>query len=365
MMQWLKKYQLYIALFVLALGAGWGAYRYIDSTLQVPVPQVGVNVDEKQNDMTDVVEPEQPIEVDEGDANKLRCPLDGAVLMDLTDKRPLAVMIDNSPAARPPLGIDKADLVYEALVEGGITRLMAVFYHDKAAEVGPIRSARPYFVQLAQDTKSVYVHAGQSPQAATMFKEKGIAHLNEIPITRGFWRVTDRVRPHNLLSSTDKLHNLAEDYNLEKSIEVPAFPFYNKQPELPETLRNSDEIIIYYPQQFSQVRYVYHEDSGEYLRFMGEKAHIDGSNNLQLKARNIVVQYVDTKVIDGEGRLEMNMTGKGKAMVFNNGIAYQARWEKDNLSSPTRYYTVKGEEIKFMPGQTWIQIVPTDTRVDY
>ncbi len=367
MKKWLIKYQLYIALFIIALVAGWGTYRYVDSTLDVPVPPVGVNRDEQKDDVSDVVSPpKEPQQSEKSkDTPKLRCPLDGEVLTELPAQRPLAVMVDNAPAARPPLGIADADLVYEALVEGGITRLMAVYYHGQAEEVGPIRSARPYFIQLAQDTSSVYVHAGQSPQAEIMMKEKNIAHLNEIPITRGFWRVKDRAVPHNLLSSTEDLHALADDFDLEKSVEVPAFSFYDEKPDLPETLRNSDEIIVYYPQQFSQVRYVYQKAGGAYLRFLGRKAHIDGRTNLQLKARNIVVQYVDTKVIDGEGRLEMDMIGSGKALVFNNGIAYQARWEKEDLHSPTRYLTVKGEEIKFMPGQTWIQIVPTGTRIDY
>ncbi|MBO8168834.1 MAG: DUF3048 domain-containing protein [Thermoanaerobacteraceae bacterium] len=371
MKNWFRRNALYVILFAVAIFAGFGTYYYISSTLEEQVPPVGINQDEEEK-ITDVTdgspagsEEKEKKETEEAEVSTLRCPIDGAVLEELPQHRPLAVMIGNSVDARPVVGVSEADLVYEALVEGGITRLMAVYYHGEAGKIGSIRSARPYFVTLAQDTGAVYVHVGQSPQAEAFFKKYNIDHLNEIPITEGFWRTKDRVPPHNLFSSTDNLHRLAEKFDMDWTVQVAGLPLETEKPVITDDLRQSPEIIIYYPQQYSQVKYVYRKDTGDYLRYMGGKPYIDGSTNLQIRAKNIVVQYVDTKVIDGEGRLSMKVIGSGDALVFRDGIAYEARWEKTGLHEPTKFTTVNGEEIKFAPGQTWIQLVPTGTRVDY
>ena len=365
MKHWFKRNQLYILLLVFAVAAGVGAYYYINHALENRVPPVGVN-DKEEDELSDAVNsPSKNKEEQPSEVNSLRCPLDGEVVSSLPQDRPLAVMIGNSPVARPVYGVADADLVYEALVEGGITRLMAVYYHGQSARIGSIRSARPYFISLAQDTGAVYVHVGESPQAQTFFKKYGIDHLNEMPITRGFWRVNDRVPPHNLFSSTENLHQLAKDFNMDEEMEVGGFEFEKEIPAASEDFRKSEEIIIYYPEKYSQVKYAYQSDTDDYLRYMGGKAYIDGSKNSQLRAKNIIIQYVNTKVMDGEGRLAMDVMGEGKILVFKNGIAYEGKWSKSGLEEPTKYYDINGEEMKFSPGQIWIQIVPSDTRIDY
>ncbi|GAW93435.1 hypothetical protein TherJR_2420 [Calderihabitans maritimus] len=345
------------------------AFIYINKWLATPVEPVGMVPGQEELALSSGdISPSPDAEKEEAQKQepetKVLCPLDGASLKELPARRPLAVMIDNHSRAHPQSGLREADLVYEMLVEGGITRLMAVYYHNSAEKIGPIRSARPYFIDRALDHNAIYVHVGQSPQAQTYFQEKKPAHLDEYSITKGFWRTDDREPPHNLYTSTDNLWQLASDYNLNQQVDLEGFLFGTEE-NVFNGDREAEEIVIFYPQQFSQVRYVYDPDSRRYRRFMGGKAHIDAETNLQLSASNVIVQFVNTKTIDGVGRLEMDMIGEGKALVFSRGMVKEVRWKKQKLKEATRYLDSEDREVVLEPGQTWIEVVPRDIRIDY
>lgn len=297
---------------------------------------------------------------------KYRCPLDGAALHSMPEGRPVAVIIDNLPAARPQSGLKNADLVYETLAEGGITRMLAVFYHGKASVVGPIRSARPYFIEMANSLNGILVHSGGSPEALEYMKSSNLPHLDEFNHSRYFWRIPQRQSPHNLYSSTDKLHQLAQDVGLNAyETQVPQFEFVsdsNNETIDKHDMLLSDEVKIYFPKRY-EVNYTYDPDEKLYWRFIAGESHMDEVTNSQLSPRNIIVQFVKTRVIDGQGRLEMGIAGHGRALVFTAGTVIEAVWEKSSPDKATVYKTINGEIVKLLPGQSWIEIVPECTKV--
>jgi len=294
-----------------------------------------------------------------------RCPLTGEMVPKETlARRPLAVMIENSPEARPQSGLDKADIVYEMLAEGAITRFLAVYLHGDTAELGPVRSARPYFISRALDYDAVYVYCGGSEAAKKMIRTERIAALDEFGIgRRAFRRVKGRSAPHNLYAGTEKLRKVAEDKGYAGEPEITPFKFLGEG-QTPVGGQSSPGPAIYYPRSYSMAAFKYDESRNIYDRFTGGRPHKDNVTGEQLTARNIIVQYVNTKVIDKEGRLSMTMTGEGRALLFTGGRVYEGRWHKSGLRFRTVFLDEQGQEFKLNPGQTWIEVVPTKIKVE-
>ncbi|MDA8211213.1 MAG: DUF3048 domain-containing protein [Clostridia bacterium] len=278
------------------------------------------------------------------------------------EQRPLAVMVENSPPARPQSGLDKADIVYEVLAEGGITRFMAIFYGGDTGEVGPVRSARPYFLARALEYDALYVHSGGSPEALAQIKELRIADLDQFGNNYPFWRSRDRKAPHNLYGDTRKMRKVAQKKRPDWKAGVPAFAFLEKGQENPDGLP-VNSLTINYANKASQVKYEYNPSDQQYYRSNGGKAHKDAVTGNRLTATNIIVQFTGTKVIDGEGRRKVSMVGTGKGFLFTGGQRYQIEWAKDNLRSATRYKFAGGKEMFLNPGRTWIQVVPKGTEI--
>ncbi|MFA6511511.1 MAG: DUF3048 domain-containing protein [Patescibacteria group bacterium] len=278
---------------------------------------------------------------------------------------PIALMIENITASRPQSGLEKARVVYEALAEGGITRFVALFDTTEAIpEIGPVRSARPYFVALAGEYSALYGHVGGSPQAIAEIRNgtKGVIDLDQFFNSAYYWRSTDRFAPHNVYTSADLLtFALRDEGLLDASGEFSPWDF--SEDEAKESARGVDaqEITINYSTFSYQTRYVYDRASNTYKRFHAEDPHVM-ANNTQIAPKNVIVQFAETSVID-EGRLAMNMDDGGEAIVFNNGMVTKGTWEKED--GRTRFLDVDGDEVALLPGQTWVEIVPTDREVDY
>jgi len=292
-------------------------------------------------------------------------PLTGLTIEQETlERRPLAVMINNSTSARPQSGLDKADVVYEFLAEGGITRLLAIYLQNDVEEVGPVRSARPYFVVKALEFDALYAHCGGSTDALEDIQRYGVADLDEFKIgTKAFWRTSDRVAPHNLYTSTDKLWSYANTKELDTPVNLQGFKFLAKDEEnaLGQT---AEKIFIKYSSKNYNVTYEYNIDNNTYLRFNGPAAHVDKVSGKQLEASNILIQYAPTLAHDNS-RLEIDLMGEGKALLFNNGKVHKGSWKKNSLREQTVFLDETGNEVKLVPGQTWIQVVPTTSEVTY
>ena len=277
--------------------------------------------------------------------------------------RPLSIMVENSEGARPQSGLDKANIVYEVLAEGGITRFLAIYYDQDAEEVGPIRSARPYFVSKSLEHQAIYVHVGGSEEAYNFIKEEKIDDINELVDFQPFWRSTDRKPPHNLYTSTIKLRKEANKLGYIEMIKKQEYQFeINRNEKL--TGRETDSIVIPYNGTYT-VSYKYQPESLKYIRFMNGEPHIDAKTKEQIAVDNIIIQFAETKIIDEEERLAVDFVGKGTGLLFFKGNSTEITWEKPDLRARTLFLDKEGNRIALTPGNVWIQIVPSGLTVKY
>lgn len=292
--------------------------------------------------------------------------LDGTATANPADTSPLVigVMIDNHPDARPQLGLAAARVVYEAPVEGGVTRFLALYAaSDAVTPVGPVRSARPYFVDwLREYGNALYLHSGGSPAALKELKaETQVFDVNEFWRGRYFWRDQKFWPPHNLFTGSAAWQQLAADTAAERPSSTPWQPW--KFGAVSNSATNSystrEFTIPFAPEH--QVRWRYREEAHHYERFVNDVAARDQSGAF-LAARTVVVQYTTMETSDEEGRREIATVGSGSATLFHDGLKLSGRWSKA-AGSRTRFYTESGEEIIFTPGPIWIEVVSLGTRL--
>lgn len=283
---------------------------------------------------------------------------------------PIAVIIDNHLEAWPNYGLSLADIVYEVPVEGGVTRFLAIYIKKNKAvdKIGPVRSARPYLVELAKEYNALLAHAGGSPQALNLIEKLKIHNLEEIAWWGPdyFWRVHSRPMPHNLFTSLEKLLKALIDWGLDNQTAD-----YRKW-KIDSLNKNGRELsgqlvtISFSESKDYQIEYKYQSSTKEYLRYQSNQKHIDALNNKQIAVDNLIIQIIQPKkIIDELGRLKLNLIGQGKAMIFINGQYILAKWIKISPSGRTIFYNQQNKEVKFKPGNTWIEIVPEDIKVKW
>ncbi len=275
---------------------------------------------------------------------------------------PLAVMVENMIDARPQSGLARADVVYEALVEGGITRFLAVYKNGSdAPEIGPIRSARHYYVYLAAEFNAAYIHIGASPQGYAALNATGITHLDETYGDPGFWRSDARYAPHNAYTSTGLLREALDKVRKLTPGSMAGFKF-DEQPR-PAQGTPSKGLTIYFPGH--EVGYGYSPETRSYLRSMDGLPHKDADSGERVSPLNVVVQYVRSWSIDEVDRQDMELVGQGKALFFRDGVVAEGSWRKQSFSAPTQWLDAKGAPVLMSPGKIWVQMVPPGTRVEY
>ncbi|MCU0680329.1 MAG: DUF3048 domain-containing protein [Planctomycetes bacterium] len=274
---------------------------------------------------------------------------------------PLAVMIDNLLEARPAFGLAQANLVYEAEAEGGVTRYLAVFASsDKVEKIGPIRSARPYFIDWVEELSSAYIHCGGSPDALAKIVADNVLDLNEFYHGDLFWREEGRDAPHNILSSTNNLR----DYLVDKKIDSGKFlPWQFKEEASTKKELVKDIEINFQPATYA-VKWQYNSSTNEYVRYLGGEKY-QTAEGLDIRAKNIIIQTTKKEVLDDKLRLKLEVIGENKAVICLDGACQLGTWKKVDSSSRTRYYYNNGDEVKFNAGTTWIEIVGEKTKVDF
>ena len=277
--------------------------------------------------------------------------------------RPLAVMVDNARDARPQSGLDKANIVYEVLAEGGITRFLAIYATQETDKVGPVRSARPYFITKTLEHNSIYVHAGESPEAAIFIRAERIDDINELVHYQPFWRTQDRRPPHNLYTSTERLREEAKKLGYIEMVNKGDYQFETDRDEV-LTGREVQKIDIRYNVNYS-VSYHYVPETQRYIRFINGQPHIDAETGRQLDVKNIIIQHSEKKVMDSEGRLAVDFIGDGVGLIIFNGRSEEITWLKESLESRTLFYDKDGNRLAIQPGNVWIQVIHPDTEVNY
>ncbi|MFH1047002.1 MAG: DUF3048 domain-containing protein [Patescibacteria group bacterium] len=295
-------------------------------------------------------------------------PVDGTALVDDDSLRYFAVMIDNHSEARPASGVADVPLVIESPVEGGITRLMLVVPDGAALErIGPIRSARPYFVDWAREYDAVLIHVGGSPQALAMlaaFAED--RNLNEMVRGAYFWRDRKRDAPHNTYTSSELLHNSLDkldepvsDLDTSRPFKLGGFEGRPLGDDLVEQLTIDYSVPSYF------VTWVYDGETNTYQRYQG-KGEVKDEAGQTIDADNVIVQLTDIKVIDNVGRKEIRTVGEGEALVFRDGRVIFATWEREDEDTRTRFlFSGSDEEVPLNVGTTWIQVIDADTTIEY
>lgn len=276
------------------------------------------------------------------------------------NQRPVAVMVENEYNSRPQSGLKEACIVYEALTEGGITRFLAIFLGSDIAEIGPVRSSRPYFIDYALEYDSIYVHYGASPKAYDDLQQHFIDNIDGIYDSKTFWRDNTRKSPHNAYTSTKNIFDKTKNRKFLKHAQIKLFDFHDPKYKLVGT--KAENIKLRYNKKYN-VNYCYDKDKKYYKRYINNSPHIDRTTNKTIPVKNIIIQFHDTNVIDDEGRLDIKTVGKGEGYYVSEGVLQKIIWKKDSRNSKTEYFYTNGQRLKIKPGNTWIQIIPKKAMV--
>ena len=281
--------------------------------------------------------------------------------------RPIAVMIDNHNGAWPQAGLNQAYMVYEIIVEGGETRLMALFKGVNLDKIGPVRSARHYFLDYAMENDAIYVHFGQSPQAEsdiTRFSIHDINGISEDGTT--FWRVRDKYSPHNAVTNTEKILQSAKNKNYRTtSTNESVLNYVTDEVNLEDG--ESAETITIPHSQLQTVRYEYDSENKVYVRYARNTKQTDWDTGDDVTAKNIIITFCDNYTLDdseNKGRQGLKNIGTFDGYYITNGKAIKIKCTKDARDEQTVYTDLEGNEIKVNDGNTWVNICPTDANVE-
>jgi len=291
-------------------------------------------------------------------------------------------MIENHVDARPVIGLSRADSVYEAVAEGGITRFLAIYLCQDSGDIAPIRSARTYFLDWVSEYDAAYAHVGGAntpgpANALGQIRDFGIKDMDQFGI--GFptyWRGTDKLAPHNVHSTTTKLWDSAKERNFgpvdengdswDKNFQKWKF----KDEAAIEARGDQTPIVVPYwdTQSDYTVTWRYDKNLNAYTRYHGETLQTDSATQEQLSAKNVVVQVQTEKnANDGypDGHLLYTTVGSGSALIFQDGKAIVGKWTKSSRTSRTKYTDSSGKEIEFNRGLIWIHTIPVGNKVEY
>lgn len=289
---------------------------------------------------------------------------------DLT-KPAFAIMLDNHPDARPQAGISQGDILYEMKVEGDFTRYFAIFQQEYPDPVGPIRSARPYFVEEALGLGDIYVHWGGSEAGYREIRSTDIPNIDGIAWEGStFYRNGEvkKFRPHNGYSNFNLLTEKAKElgYDLEKKHEGFSYDHSEKGLKIQEQMGNRlcDKAILSFSPTY-KVEVDYAPDSLQYLLVREQKPVIDENNGETLQFKNVVLRVIPSRVAGPLGTLAMDNIGSGDGFYLTEGKIIPITWTKSAKDSPMKYETQEGHEVIFNPGTTYIATVNTLMDLDF
>lgn len=286
--------------------------------------------------------------------------LTGVQISPELNKRPVTgIMIENSPDARPQSGLKDAGIIYEAIAEGGITRFLALHQESQPDYIGPVRSVRPYYVDLLLPFDASLVHAGGSAEGLAKVRSLGVKDLDHGANGGAFQRVRDRYAPHNLYTSTAALDQVSAARGYTTS-NVKSFPRKNENPAPQITARS---INLNISSTLYNVRYDYDHASNTYKRNMGGKPHTDHRSGQQLAPKTVVALAMS---YSRKGIYSVyQTTGNGKIYIFQDGTVQTGTWTKAGEREQFVFKDDAGKPISLNAGQTWFSLVKTPGNVSY
>lgn len=322
-----------------------------------------------------IVSPEPTPEVYTGPRN----PLTGLPMEEeWINARPVAVMLNNLVAAQPQLGQSKADIIYEVLAEGGITRMLAVYQSvEGVGMIGSVRSARTYYLELALGHDAVYLHAGGSPDAYEKIKAWGVTALDCVngpyegskPGSNLFWRDADRIRNngkvHSVVTTGDTILEKFSGYSFRQQHEEGyTYPQAFVENAVPEAGQSAVTVKVPFS-SYKHGLFEYDAQSGKYLVSQYQKPYIDGNEDTQVAVTNLLILKTDCHVIQGDdaGRLAVDLTSGGEGWYACGGKAIPITWSKADRNSPFVYRDSDGNVLALQQGNSYVNIVPLDCAV--
>jgi len=293
-----------------------------------------------------------------------KSPISGLVCAN-ANRRPFAVMLSGDTITRPLSGISQADMVFEMpVVQGGITRSLAVYVCESPTVIGSVRSARQDFIPLADGLNAIYAHWGGSHFALDILKNGVIDNLDALANPyNAFYRQSGIIEPHNGFTSMNRLLNAAQKLNYSLENKFVGYPHLS-QDQIQNHGQESKNITVGYPSP-SDVKFQYDPATNSYLRFRGDAKEMDRNTGKQVEAKNVVIMRAQTSELEGQYNT-VQVTGTGKITLYLNGQEINGSWKKGKSDeSKLFFYDDNDQEIKFVPGSIWVEIADPSIAVSY
>lgn len=268
-----------------------------------------------------------------------------------------AIMIENSPDARPQSGVKQAGIVYEAIAEGGITRFLTLHQQDKPQMIGPVRSLRMYYVDWLAPYNASVAHVGGSLFALQEVRNGKYRDIDQFFNGSSYWRAKDRYAPHNVYTSFEKLDAL----NASKGYNESTFTGFPRQDGKPAETPNANQVAVNFGGALYNTSYAYDKPTNSYHRSIGGVPHLDREDG-QITPRVVIAMKVQmSRVLEDGYREDIKAIGSGEAVIFQNGTAQTVTWNKPTRESQISFTDAEGKEVPLARGQTWISAIPTST----
>ena len=285
-----------------------------------------------------------------------------------SNQRPIAVMYDNNVGYNSHAGLQDAYLSYEIIVEGGLTRIMALFKDKDVSLIGPVRSSRHYFLDYALESDAIYCHFGWSEFAKNDIIALCVNNINGLTNESAYWRDKNIRAPHNVFTSTETLYKKAKESTYKTEVSDWKLLNYSVDEINLSNDENTNSIIannvnLKYS-NYQTTSYSYDSENNYYLRSMDSNPHVDKNTKEQLHYKNIIVEKVSNHNLDSYGRQDLDTVGSNDGYYITNGYAIPITWNKSSRSSKTKYTDINGKEIKVNDGNTFIQIIPVTTQIE-
>ena len=340
-----KQWAMLVAALIIVFGAGGTVFAMLRKKPAPAVTPVAMEEPKPQEPPKPVTEPSR---------------LTGIEVAPELNKRPVTgVMIENSPDARPQSGLKEAGIIFEAVAEGGITRFLALYQESQPAFIGPIRSARPYYLDWLAPFDAGLAHVGGSPEALAQLRDGSLKDLDQFFNAGAFHRVSNRYAPHNVYTSMAALDALNQQKGFTSST-FTSFPRSHPTDASPLAATPpppANKIDLTISSYLYNVHYDYDAASTTYKRSEGGRPHLDEKSAAQLSPHVVVVLVMGKGVASGGLHTTYATHGTGQLFVFQGGSVLQGNWQKTDRKSQFVFTDSNGATLKLNPGQTWITVV--------
>lgn len=284
---------------------------------------------------------------------------DEIVNQNTINNTPFMAIVENSDDARPQCGLSSADVLYETYAEGGIPRFIALFQQEYPNKIGPIRSARPYFIDIAEEYNIPFAHCGGSEDALNKIaSSNSIMSMNEINYGSYFWRDSARVAPHNLYTSSENILKFIKDKNWNFDYNKPLT--FNDEYYSNSNLQNVSSVNIVFNKYYN-TKYTF--ENNLFTKYMNDNIAVDANNNKPLSFTNVVIQKTNIDITDAVNHLSIDLVGTGDGYILSRGKCITVKWTRASNTSKTIFYDQNGNQVPLSSGKTMWSIVSNSTEI--